>query len=196
MGNSCRYLALILCLAACQPRGRYGLPVPKTPPPAGHAVLETVNPGTSQVILRQVVLHDGQGGQVRDGLEESFWPDGGTRSERGFAREQPKGLWRSWWPNGVLRSEQRHRLDGSPSRLSFYRRDASLEAEGESMGLGQRTGDWRFYRPDGSLEKSGPYVGGQPHGHWVHRDRSGRVTAEGRYEHGQRVGHWSMGPGE
>lgn len=196
MGNSRTCLAFLLCLAACQPTGRYGLPAPKTPRLAGHAVVETLDPGTAQVILRQVVLHDGEGGQRRDGLEESYWPDGSVRSERLFALEVPRGHWRSWWPNGALRSEQEHRADGAPSRLSFYHQDGSLQAQGECLGTGERTGEWRFFRPDGSLEKHGDYVGGQPHGQWVYLDPSGRVTAQGRLEAGQRVGRWSLGPGE
>lgn len=184
----------LLVLGACQPAWHRIPPPPATAPlrPAGHAPEIEKDPDSGVVLARSVLLHDGEGGSVRDGLEETFWGDGTPRSSRRFEIGVPAGTWLSWWPSGVLRSEQLHPADGSPGRLRFFHPSGELRAEGLAGGGGSRVGTWRFWRPDGSLEKTGAYRRGQEDGPWEFFDPAGGTVAKGSYEAGARVGVWTL----
>lgn len=51
-----------------------------------------------------------------------------------------------------------------------------------------RTGEWREYHDDGSLEIVENYLGGKPHGEWKRFSYEGFILFEGHYDHGKRNG--------
>jgi antitoxin component YwqK of YwqJK toxin-antitoxin module len=53
-----------------------------------------------------------------------------------------------------------------------------------------KTGLWRWWHPNGELEREGVFSEDQAHGPWREYNRQGKLTLSGQYEHGDRVGVW------
>ena len=68
--------------------------------------------------------------------------------------------------------------------------DAQRLAEVGSYAAGARTGTWRFYRADGGLERSGPFVDDLEDGLWQGYAPGPTHAWSGSYDAGQRVGKW------
>lgn len=72
-------------------------------------------------------------------------------------------------PQGLWEGPARHQ-----------RVDGSLEASGDHTA-GERAGRWRFYTPEGALDRWGSYAAGLPTGDWFTLDSRGEIVATVRW---------------
>jgi antitoxin component YwqK of YwqJK toxin-antitoxin module len=103
-----------------------------------------------------------------EGADETWWPDGSPRSIRTRVNRRNHGTERRWY------------RDGTPRVIGQW-------AEGE------RTGPWRWYRPDGHIRLEVDFERGRPHGEIRLWARDGQLTYAGRAEHGAAIDPWRVG---
>lgn len=54
-----------------------------------------------------------------------------------------------------------------------------------------KVGAWRWWHPNGKLEREGQFDEDQAHGSWQEYNREGKLILSGEYDRGKRVGLWS-----
>ncbi len=99
---------------------------------------------------------------ARNGMTQSFYPDGDIAEETIWKNDQKTGSWKQFFDNGQLKSE------------GIYKND-KLE------------GPYVAYYPDGKKETTGNYQNNLPDGEWLHYDNNGKVTSTIRYVDGEIV---------
>lgn len=83
--------------------------------------------------------------------------------------------------------------DGSFQNNGLYReyyRNGQVFVEGR-YDEDQRTGDWKFFHPNGNEAKTVTYEEGVPHGTIELRREDGTLQAKRQYDRGKRTGTWS-----
>lgn len=68
-----------------------------------------------------------------------------------------------------------------------YYANGKREFEG-AFELNKRSGEWKWYNPDGKLSKSATYIDGNLHGSLKYYNYNGILTSDVSYEYGQRNG--------
>ncbi|MCA9001008.1 MAG: hypothetical protein KDB61_03725, partial [Planctomycetes bacterium] len=172
-GSSCALLP---------PTGAVALPAPqKRPEGPGERVLRNSD---GQVVQTVQYWVDARGHETRNGVEETFWPDGSLKAHREFAHGTPMGHWVTYWPDGQVRSD--HRLDPEQATpMVFFYSTGAKSAEGKAVA-GRREGEWTYWHPSGQVSEQGSYERGQRQGLWSFHDENGAIT-QVRFDGGARV---------
>lgn len=105
-----------------------------------------------------IVLSSGK--VVRDGLFESWYPDGTPEIRGYYSWGAQVGLWREWWPNGKLR-EQGEYVEGAKTG-AWLRTDSSgtlLEAILYRRGIDVLTASVRSSGDSGKVSELGATSG-------------------------------------
>ncbi|MEO8066437.1 MAG: hypothetical protein ABI599_01965 [Flavobacteriales bacterium] len=90
---------------------------------------------------------------VEDGLEQLRTADGRLSMEGYKRKGQRHGVWTSYTQDGRVKSRTAYtdgKLDGD---CVVFRENGQLYYQG-SYKNGLETGEWKFYGPDGALEKT------------------------------------------
>jgi hypothetical protein len=97
---------------------------------------------------------------------------------------------RETYPGGAKRCE--YQVDEAGARSGSFKSwhaDGSLESEGGYAG-GARDGAWTFYHPGGEVEAQGAYFAGERGGVWLEHYPDATAMSEGSYRRGFRHGRW------
>ena len=132
------------------------------------------------------------------GTWRSFFPDGAKQSEGAFLDGLKSGTWTSWHPTGEVQMEMPYddqgRIQGTVLRKHA---DGSLEAQltyVDGLVQGEVTQTW----PDGKTRSVGSWKDGLRSGEWrfFHKDGSLDALSSGSFENNQRVADLDGNPVE
>ena len=122
---------------------------------------------------------------ARQGPYSGWNSDGVLIATGQFDRDRKAGSWRFWYDNGQRRAEGSYEYDTVIHSSLTYFVD-SME-EGRYHEIGTKTGRWRQYRQDGSLEREVHYQHGELHGPCTYVNEGGTNDTV-HYVNGQAYG--------
>ena len=150
-------------------------------------------------------------GTYKDGKRTGTWREfhnNGVVSATGDYRSDKKqGDWEQTWYSGSFWRRLTYDKGMSPDQLENQCRDdlsgtwdANLKkrevgcmvcrVSAESGNKKLRVGRWRWWHPNGQIEREGDFELGEAHGIWRQYNHEGKLTLEGTYERGKRIGLW------
>mgnify|MGYP000845351526 FL=1 len=130
----------------------------------------------------------------RDEASAVFYYPGGLKAAEGkYVARAREGLWKFWsatQPHYLICEEYYHNDTRHGLSQKFYP-DSTL-AEKVAWDMGNRTGEWLQYYPDGAICLIAEFVAGRLEGPFSYYHPNGNLQYEGRYKEDHRTGDWMV----
>lgn len=142
----------------------------------------------------------------RSGTWREYHNNGVISGTGAYSQGKKEGTWSQHWYSGSkwrdldftsgvsddADESQCSSLNGE-WKADLKERFAGCEVCRVSVDLGQKnvkTGVWKWWHPNGELEREGRFEEDSAHGLWSEYNRKGELTLSGEYDHGKRTGIW------
>lgn len=132
---------------------------------------------------RYSYLLDGNGGEVRVGLNEEFYPDGARKGTRTWKDGLTEGPVIYWHPNG-RKSYEAHYVDGQRNGFATVWYPNGQKQWETTFKAGKTHGRWREWYKDGKRKFEADYNEGLLDGRATWWHDNGRLWQERRYDAG------------
>ncbi len=144
---------------------------------------------------------------VRQGLWMLFQENGHLYGIGPYDNDQKTGKWQEFWEKGEWWREADFQgdLEVGPAPLACEQKNGDWAADSEKRALGCRVcraqpdesivtvgiGHWKWWHPNGVIEKEGDLADGKPEGQWIFNYDNGKEMLEGTYREGKERGPWA-----
>ena len=91
-----------------------------------------------------------------------------------------------WWEDDGIHCQFRHARPGKSERVTCKYPSGAKESEGAYDHDFNRTGEWRFYKKNGTMMAKGSFVKSLQHGLWTEYHKDGYLTT--KMKHGNQIG--------
>ena len=142
----------------------------------------------------------------RVGEWKEFHNNGNVSNRGRYKGDQKDGIWKQNWYTGSSWRDLEY-IGGvstdvdeaaCSSLMGEWQADLKERFAGcqvcrvqdESGQKNVKMGTWRWWHPNGELERAGQFLEDKAHGSWHEYNRQGKLTLSGEYEYGKRVGIW------
>ena len=101
-----------------------------------------------------------------------------------------QGRWKEFYETGELKSEGNYQNSNRTGLWKFYFPNKTIEVSGSYDKKGRMDGEWKWYYANGELMRTEEYTNGILDGDYREYDENGNTLTEGRFEDGTEEGHW------
>lgn len=157
--------------------------------------------------LSSLKLEGEYDGDQKVGLWKEYHNNGVVSAEGSYVADLKQGSWLQTWYTGAqwrelqfnsgISEDPHERVCGEFK--GKWTEDLKARVAGcevcqvtpDQQSKRVKVGSWRWWHPNGKLEKEGEFFRDLPHGDWKEYDQEGELSEEGEYHFGQRQGRWS-----
>jgi len=107
-----------------------------------------------------------------------------------------EGAWKEYFPDGKLRAEGLYDDGNRTGEWKFFHRNGSVEQIGHYNRDGRPDGLWQWFFASGEIRIEENYFDGYFDGYMVEYDDDGKILTEGEYIEGYEEGFWYYELGE
>lgn len=101
-----------------------------------------------------------------------------------------QGKWKEFYAGGELKSEGVYKNSLRTGKWKFYFPDKSVEVVGSYDAKGRQDGEWQWFYANGQLMREANYDAGTLDGAFVEYDENGEEVSKGEFVEGTEEGHW------
>ena len=109
-----------------------------------------------QVVIATEIYTNG----IKTGTWKSYYPDGKLLEVKTYKNGLLDGPWEQYFESGAIRTKATYVKDKLDGVATYYQGEKLKVAEGRFV-KGLREGNWNYFKPDGSIEKTEKYKNGE-----------------------------------
>ncbi len=142
----------------------------------------------------------------RTGNWQEWYENGKPSGSGSYKDDEREGEWQLYWSSGEFwkKAEYISGIEQNSRYVECLERHGEWIEDPEERKVGCRVcrplengdiellndGEWRWWHPNGNLEKTGSYSLGEPSGHWNYYYDNGQIRLSGDYQNGIEEGRW------
>lgn len=101
-----------------------------------------------------------------------------------------QGKWKEYYATGELKSEGTYKNSNRTGKWKFFFPDKSVEVVGSYDAKGRQQGEWQWFYANGQLMRTCSYDAGVLDGEYIEYDEEGTEVTKGVFEEGTEEGRW------